>query len=51
MINKISSQVVSDKKSYFKEYDTAYGHVLNMTRKANAKQNKENSQVGENKNS
>lgn len=44
MINKISSQVGSEKKSYFKEYQTSYGHVLNILMKKSKNNSKENAQ-------
>lgn len=42
MINKISSQVGSEKRNYFKEYQTSYGHVLNVLNKKASKKDKEN---------
>ena len=39
MVNKISSQVGSEKKSYFKEYQTSYGHVLNILSRNKTKEN------------
>lgn len=42
MINKISSQVGSEKRNYFKEYHTSYGHALNVLNKKASNKNKEN---------
>lgn len=39
MINKISSQVGSDKKSYVKEYNSKYGHVLKVCKKISKNKN------------
>lgn len=44
MINKISSQVGSEKKGYFKEYPTTYGHVLNIFGQKSKEKSKENLQ-------
>ena len=42
MINKISSQVGSEKKSYVKEYDGKFGHALKLSSRKLLNKNKEN---------
>jgi hypothetical protein len=45
MINKISSQVGTERKSYLKEYDGKFGHALKTSAKRIQTKNKENQQT------
>ena len=42
MINKISSQVGTERRSYVKEYDSKFGHALKTSGKRMQVKNKEN---------